>query len=1279
MHKGLDLALFFFWLSLALVAADGTALQTPAGTVSFSPDTGSITAVTPKGASASVWQSGERGLWSARFADDTALDASRFHATNALHTFSWQPGPDKDAITLCYASAALTVRVTARTRPDGIELRAEATPAAQPLLRLDLPGRLRFDPAAVTRFVFPHNGNTALGAAFNRRFFERQPEARPSGWASVASGPKGYAALTGGSLVSRDTRDPAVPLTVTTEGRRWLPTAAAARIAATQAVVNRAPAPGQADLVLVDSANGPYLSANRLGGAAGGLWRVGGGVREDDAPTALALVSAVIETLAAAPTAPRTRIGLVSLTNGPESGNWADVPVSDWRHRLAAVASRSRGRVAFTELASPQAMLDAARSPDFLCILNPYGEGVPAPSDDGLPAVIDAIRAYVKAGGNWFEVGGYSFYHLLRPHRYLAYSLTYPVAFSDFMHLESQVGTSGLYRVQPRAVKQPWDAANAPAEIFVPGALACGGDEQGGYCDHAFSAYVRPGETWRTPAVRLTLGTPVYEDLARYTAANGLTRPLSEKVKPETLARLKQSALLFLSGSAREKTEALDKLPVPTLVHFSDYLKGGFDKEYPDHLPPNAKFGTPDELKAFFDRAHALGHLISPYTNPTWWCDHPKGPTFEREGDAGLLKGLDGKTRYERYHVNDGWTITLWHPAVQAANRVTVRQFTQDYPVDILFQDQCGARGWHYDTNPASPTPAAYSEGMIAMNDEDSRLVPLGTENGWDRVADYQTLLCGLSWGIVPTEHRPEWVRLFKASTPPDTWEIFPLALAVMRDKAIFMHHDLGQFVTNDRVLSWTLALGYSLSFRATASAISTQDAPREWLAWLDRLQKSVVARHLGTPLRDFSHDRAPLFATPGDPRREADDGIIRATYGDVRLVCNLGDVPRTVALPTAHCPLPTATSPLPPYGFRAEAPGVTAGLAPDGTGYVTETRKGKTDVWIYAPSEASVTIPVPVAGPVTVALDGEGTRDPRHATRGVLNVTLPQRGSVKRVQIPTDLAGRAPCDWPGAKPAIGVLDLGPGVWPALSTVTPAAWVGAFEASALAKQYGLAVKPITSTDELAGALMAGPRTWFAIVNPYGEVFPAPGPGRWRETLEAVRGYVNNGGIWWETGAYSFHRATYHAATKWTSELVANAGLQHLHLPIGDGEVDEPVSPLGVTETGKAWLGEALAARVGQAASSVNRCVRSTDDAPATMLVEGLGKGFIGGYRLDGWGTLWRVGGFNPDPEITAAVAVAATLHQYTHPPAPLPPSGTRYLYHATLTPESFWQRLFSSQ
>ncbi len=49
-----------------------------------------------------------------------------------------------------------------------------------------------------------------------------------------------------------------------------------------------------------------------------------------------------------------------------------------------------------------------------------------------------------------------------------------------------------------------------------------------------------------------------------------------------------------------------------------------------------------------------------------------------------------------------------------------------------------------------------------------------------------------------------------------------------MHDKAIFPHHDLGQFVTNDRVLSWTLGIGQP-RYRATPEMLA-QDEHAQWL-----------------------------------------------------------------------------------------------------------------------------------------------------------------------------------------------------------------------------------------------------------------------------------------------------------------------------------------------------------------------------------------------------------------------------------------------------------------
>src|SRR3990167_8409688 len=126
-----------------------------------------------------------------------------------------------------------------------------------------------------------------------------------------------------------------------------------------------------------------------------------------------------------------------------------------------------------------------------------------------------------------------------------------------------------------------------------------------------------------------------------------------------------------------------------------------------------------------------------------------------------------------------------------------------------------------------------------------------------------------MTWSLVPTEGAPGWVQRMKHRYAPATWEIFPLAQYVAHDKTAMIHHDLGQFVTNRQVLAWTLGLGFSMSYRASATALG-HPGPREWLRWLDRVQKSIGARYVGRSVNNFRHDRGPR-------PRVKDDGVIRA------------------------------------------------------------------------------------------------------------------------------------------------------------------------------------------------------------------------------------------------------------------------------------------------------------------------------------------------------------------------------------------------------------------
>jgi hypothetical protein len=1221
---------------------------------------GAILGFAQAGRRGSLFRCGQEGLWHVRFQDGRELAASEFSRDSQERQFRQTVEAETRTTTMTYRSAEIEVVVTARARNDGFDLSAELSvpPGHSAVVDFSLPARLRFGTEGLERLVCPGDGNQSVGMAFLGGFFQRQPE--PTRWTSHTVGSQGYEALYGGGLAMRADQDPPVPLRLTDQGRTWLGAAMAGRVASAKATVNRAPQGPRADLVLVDSEHGPYFSASRLGGR-GRLWRFGGGIHPPEAELVMALFSAVVDRLAADRPADRDKIGLIALRGGPAAGNWSSIRVGQWLDLLRRSAAVRSGKVKLVELRSAGQVRQSQASGEFLAILNPYGEWLPVEKKGGMPAAVRAIGRYVRHGGNWFETGGYPFFSELVPaDSYYQYDLTYPPAFADFFHLETASGTAAVYRIQPRTW-EPWQGARDPRCMFVPGRLGCGGDERGGWCDRSFAVFVGGGQRWRSPVVRLAAGGSAGEDLRAYCRASAIQRRLEDKMSPEVLRKFKSSVMLYYAGDCREKTAQLGLLPVPTQIHFADYLHGGFDKQYPDHLPPRADFGTPREFRAFIDRAHGLGHLVMPYTNPTWWCDGPKGPTFQRYGEAPLLTGFDGRPSFEQYEKNTGYTVCHWHPAVRAANRKTVEQFHGEYPIDVLFQDQCGARGWQYDTNPASPTPCAYAEGLVSMVDEDSRTVPLSTEGGWDRVVNAESQLCGMTWSIVPTEGQPVWTQRMSDRYAPATWELFPLAQYVAHDKTAMIHHDLGQFVTNRQVLAWTLGLGFSMSCHAAAAGLG-HPGPHEWLRWLDRVQKSIAARYVGQPVGGFRHDRGPPPGAEGD-------GAIRAQYGPVRLVANLDPQPRR-----------EADLELAPFGFAATAPGLVAAnlrslggldFGEEGISFVAEGNGSTGEVWVYAPAnqEVAVLLPAKTSGGVKLSLDGAGVVST--SVRGGAHLfRLPSRPHEQPVEPPPGLSGKAPRDWPGPRPAVAVLDFGSAVSLTWTRISPQDWLRALGESRLAREHGVPIRRLAGIEELQAALRSGPTAYLAIVNPYGEAFPAAAQGKWREGLERIRHYVRHGGWWWETGGHSFHSAVSQDGGRWQWEAVGPQGAGSLGLPVGGGDVDQPPETLSVTAEGRAWLGPDLCGRIAASASTVNRAlVRGHDDPGHITLVTGQDQDFIGAYRLDGWGWLWRIGGFYPHPNVALPVAAAAMEYLYTHAPPPLPPGGLRYLWHASMRGE----------
>ncbi|MGN0846178.1 MAG: hypothetical protein ACI4RA_02195 [Kiritimatiellia bacterium] len=1176
-------------LTLGCLAVVGS---TAAGGFSFDASTGALS-VEQNGQT--LWRSGPHGLWRIRFRDGSFLSAADF-ATNAVSGGSFKY--EANGTRLVWTSPVADVAVTAEPATDGAstDLRAEVTPKRGESLMLDFPAHLTFPAATVKDFVYPGRGNSGPGLALNAKFFLPASPESPHGWTHAHKSGAGYAHLYGGGLKMQPMESEPAPLSVTPEGEKWFRPGAVRQINRWKRPVIRPPAPGQSDLVLIDSPLGPYLSAKRFGGS-GALWRFGVADASSDriwAPPAetYAVRQLLPRLIEQAPA--RRKVALIALSCGPSHGGFVRATVKDWR---AALQGALPPGCVYEEITTIPALRRATAARDHLLVLNPYGEAFPVDAPENYLARLDDLRAFVKAGGNWFEVGGYSFFSALHGGRFLKMVEPYPPLFADFAQLTTASGGSvALYGVQPRPAHAPW---RNPVP-FTPGETGVGADDDGGWFFHAFAAYARPHTTVRTPRVRIRIGATLDAALADYAAANTLTLPLAEKIaRPGALEAFKKAPLLHIHGTAADVKRALAACPVPTLYHPSNYLKGGFDKEYPDHLPPNPSFGTADELADLFRFARARGHLVSPYTNPTWWCDHPRGPSFIAAGEAPLAIGLDGKPYHERYSKNDGWTITFWHPAVQAANRKTVREFTRDYPVDLLFQDQCGARGWRWDFNPASPSPMAYTEGLVSMNEEDSRIVPLGTEDGWDQVANRQAVLCGCSWRVVPLEGLPPWRDQFKDVIPADAWRIEPVALRLFHDKALFFMHDLGAFVRNDRTLAWMFALGYNLSLNGGGGFEKT-DAFK-WYEWLHVLQSRVVSRIAGQPLVAYHHDRAPLLARKdlaslADPR---DDGVVTARWGDVSVAVNLGERPRTVA-----------GRRLAPYGWWVEGPRLRAGRLDGEFAFV----EAEDERWVHAP-------------------------DPAHAP---VRPTEAQRT-------------QPPCVRADAPRTLGVIDFGPKVHGSWVKCSPADWFEALAASPLATRHGLAVTRIKSHAELAAALHA-PSAFFAIVNPYGEVYPAGDAGDWHAALAAIRDYVAHGGHWVETGSASFYVGMWLDAAGAPRRARSDfGGVAHLGLDMQMDDIDEPPTVLQVLPQGRNWLPTALQNQVAASASPVNRGLRAGRDTPVTPLIgDAEGRVWFGFHQLGGWGSLWRFGGANPTRDLALRVVPAALEHAFTTPPPPVP-------------------------
>lgn len=440
----------------------------------------------------------------------------------------------------------------------------------------------------------------------------------------------------------------------------------------------------------------------------------------------------------------------------------------------------------------------------------------------------------------------------LLPSFFSSYDFTngYPgQMFADFAFTDMSTGCFAVYTVQDR---------NEP---LAPSAWAILRDTYLGGVNkyhHDYTLQLASSDTWTSPTTVLSIGSTLSQAMDAYWTRNGHdTIPtLEQKLGPTLCEKLSKAVLIkrdFLQGpwTFTAFQSALASIPAGSLLHFVAFWPSGFDEHYPDYLPPNAALGTLSQLQTLVATARSSGHLVMPYTNPTWWDD--QSPTLGSLGTGIVSRDRQGNLIYENYGSHGGYVVNPFAAAVVARQDQTRSEFTQTVPCDFLFEDQLGARSSPMFANhPECPSPVQYIQGLLDVAERSSTWIPNMSEGGYDRMSEFETGYC-----LSQTVNWHWW--------PASTYTPYPMVPLWVHRNLYFSAHNLaGNVMANDlSKLTYYLSVGYSLTYDLATNNPS-------WLELLDCFQKQLVWKTIGVGMTGYEN-----LPTNGQTRTTYENGIV--------------------------------------------------------------------------------------------------------------------------------------------------------------------------------------------------------------------------------------------------------------------------------------------------------------------------------------------------------------------------------------------------------------------
>lgn len=438
-----------------------------------------------------------------------------------------------------------------------------------------------------------------------------------------------------------------------------------------------------------------------------------------------------------------------------------------------------------------------------------------------------------------------------------------PPLFSDFVRIESSAGDVAVYAVQD-------------TEDLYPSMLELGSRDEYGLYHHKMPAALKAGAPVRLPRVRFDFRAgPLETVYRRYAAANRLLADgsrLDRKIPADRWDTFARSLMLKVDFWNFDRFAAVERrlpeLPVRALVHLVAFWPDGFDRHYPDYLPPEKKFGTLEDFQSLNSSIRKSGRLAMPYTNPTWWNESPTMTALGPENAA--IHKRSGGPAEDWYGTNRGWIISPRLKAVHDRRMRTLDEFTETVPSDILFEDQLAAREFQIDWNPAAPGPMSYLSGMRDIAREKAGRIPVMTEGAWDALVPYEIGFCNVIGPLGPKD-RPPRVGGYDRFFGPGNWRFYPGMLFWANSRVRSYPHNLApaSFLESLQQLAWSLVFSHGLISEITPAKLES-----------DKVWRSIAAK--------FS-SRAALHTVGQDLRRyeELPDGLALADYGNAVVRAN--------------------------------------------------------------------------------------------------------------------------------------------------------------------------------------------------------------------------------------------------------------------------------------------------------------------------------------------------------------------------------------------------------